>query len=149
MRPKPAIFLFLLVLLLSFGGAIAYHHFRKDERPTFTEVDTFLRGMPVPEGWRYDRRASGASFHFNKENWWYRMGIGRKIRYEQENFIYTHPTKGEVNLCIWHTGGRVHRIIFAVPPADFKVLRFYQEAYSRKYPAISDNLHEFRGTVQF
>jgi hypothetical protein len=147
MRRKSVIFFILFFLIFSFGGAIAYHHLRKDEHPTFTEVDAFLRGMPVPEGWRYDRRATGSPFLFHKENVWHRLGISREIPYEQENFIYIHDvTRMEANLCIWHTGGRVHRITFGVPPADPKVFLFYQDSFSKKYPTISNNGHEFAGT---
>lgn len=75
MRRKPAILLFLLVLLLSISGAALYHHLHRETPPDFREVDAFLRELPSSTDRELYYHQPLKPTKQRNRGWWDRVGI--------------------------------------------------------------------------
>ena len=88
MRRKPAILLFLLIFL-SLGGAILFHHLRKDPRPPFAEVDAFLKNEAAT-GDLLVSHFPQTSFQRPRSGWWDHLGIHLLNTIEEDEYVFLH-----------------------------------------------------------
>ena len=98
MRRKPAIFLALL-LLLSIGGALFYHHLR-NQRPSFHETDAFMRNEAATGDWQFVSHSSVAPFHYSRAGWWDYLHIRRSGTIEEDHYGFLHPAGKEAAIAV-------------------------------------------------
>jgi len=137
MRRKPAILLFVLLLLLSIGGAVIHQHFYKGTRPGYPELDSFLRNEIASSGdWMFLRKEPVRSYRMVKPAWWNKIGIRPKSQFEMDLYLYKNLlTEGITNIIVWRKDGKVVMVQYGSgDPAD----KGFKELLCRKFPVLRD-----------
>jgi hypothetical protein len=137
MRRKPAILLFLLVLLLSIGGAIFHHRLSKEKSPSFAELDTFLRQVPAAGEWELYHKTfpDGKS---SRAGWWEWLGIRRHDLYQEDIYEFNHLlNKDIIQVYITRENGRVFEVIISsVRNTRSGSDASFRESIHRKFPQL-------------
>jgi len=129
--------IFLLLPLLFIGGAVAYYLSGKNQRPTVTEVDTFLRQLPAGSGWRFEQYTPFSHVLVRNPGWWDRIGYRHKTRYERGDYHLIHErTKGKMRLCVWHEAGRVGYVRYHTAPITSPEEKAFTTRFLAGFPEL-------------
>ena len=133
MRRKPTILLCFLLVFLSIGGAVTYHQLRKDPRPTFAEIDSFLRHSAASGEWEFSGKEPSRSHSSAGPAWWNKLGLPKSTYLLDVYHFHNRLTAEHVVVSLWLENGEVRNIHFngeALNSAMFKEITF------RKFPGI-------------
>ena len=113
MSRKPAIFLFVLLLLLSIGGAVSYHHFRKNAPPSFEDVDAMLRSIDS-KGWRLQQHMDIEGRTEPRDGWWDKFHIRRTFHHKQDGYLFSQEgSQDRIFVSIFRADGKVSAVSFS------------------------------------
>lgn len=126
-----------ILLLLSLSGATSYYLLRKDVRPTFTEVDSFLRQFPDADGWQFQRHEPFTHALVRNPGWWEKIGWRQNTRYERADYHFIHKrTKAPLRICLWHEGGRVSYVRYHTTPIKSPEQKTFSQIFLVSFPQL-------------
>ena len=133
MRRRPAIVLFLLVLL-AIGGAVFYQFLRKDTAPSVPEINDYLINLPESSGWKFGPLTSTGHYysHYAKPGLFKRLGLNRNIVRENYYGLGSDSAGDDIFITIWTENEQVAKIeIVAVSPETA-----FKEMLFRRFPSL-------------